>query len=343
MVRKSIERRESVLRIIVDDYISTAVPVASESVIRKYHIGVSSATIRNDMARLEEEGYIIRPHTSAGSVPRDKGYRQYVESLSDTIELPEAEKRVIHRFFGDVSDEIDRWLKLAAEVIAHRVGNAVLITYPKASESQLMHVELLPLHDLMVLLIVVLNEAVIKRKILSFGEDMTPEQLVQIANKLNMVYSGRTKSEIAEKKVILSGQEQLAALAIQGIISDHDEANSEEPYIEGLRLLLRQPEFAQKDKMLMLMDLMEDNRRSIGHKLSRQTEEGVQVQIGEECHDEALKDLSLVFSPYGIARKLHGAIGVIGPTRMDYHHVIATVNYVSELLSELLSGDFRDE
>ena len=295
------------------------------------------------MARLEDEGYIIRPHTSAGSVPRDKGYRQYVESLSDTIELPESEKRAIRRFFSDVSDEIDRWLKLAAEIIAHRVGNAVLITYPKASESQLMHLELLPLHDLMVLFIVVLNEAVIKRKILSFGQEMTAEQLVQIANKLNTIYTGLTKSEIAEKKVMLNEPEQLVALAIQGIISEYDEANSEEPYLEGLRLLLRQPEFSQKDKMLMLMDLVEDNRQRIGHKFSRETEGGIRVQIGEECQDEALKDLSLVFGPYGIARKLHGAIGVIGPTRMDYHRVIATVNYVSALLSELLSGDFRNE
>jgi len=343
MVRKSNERRESVLRIIVDDYISTAMPVASESVIRKYHIGVSSATIRNDMARLEEEGFITRPHTSAGSIPRDKGYRQYVESISDIIDLPEAEKRIIRRFFSEASDEIDRWLKLAAEVISHHVGNAVLISYPKARESKLMHVELLPLHDLMVLLIVVINEAVIKRKILSFGEELSAEYLLQMANKLNVIYAGLTQSEISDKKIKLGTHEQVAVKAIQGIITDHDEANSEEPYIEGLRLLLRQPEFSQKEKMLMLMDAIEENRRCIASKFCGQLNEGLQVQIGEECKDENFKDLSLVFSPYGAARNLRGSIGVIGPTRMDYHHVMATVHYVSEVLSDLLAGDFRDE
>jgi heat-inducible transcriptional repressor len=263
--------------------------------------------------------------------------------MSDVIDLPEAEKKNIRRFFIEVSDEIDRWLKLAAEVIAHRVGNAVLISYPKANESKLMHVELLPLHDLMVLLIVVLNEAVIKRKMLTFGEELSQDQLVQMANKLNMVFAGLTQSEIADKKFKLTPHEQHVMQTIQNVISDHDEAKSDEPYIEGLRLLLRQPEFTQKEKMLRMMDVVDENRRQIAKQFSGQADEGIQVKIGEECQDEALRDLSLVFNSYGIAGKLRGSIGVIGPTRMDYHQVMATVNYVSELLSDLLSGDFRDE
>ena len=153
MTRDTTSRKETVLNIVVDEYITTAAPVASQSIIRRYRLGVSSATIRNDMARLEEEGYIIRPHTSAGSIPVDKGYRHYVESLDDDIELPQAVKEQIRTSFYDVAEALDRWLDLATDIISRHVGNAALVTIPKAKKCQFMHIDLLALHEFLSLFI----------------------------------------------------------------------------------------------------------------------------------------------------------------------------------------------
>jgi heat-inducible transcriptional repressor len=341
MLKGLTPRREAVLRIIVNEYIVTALPVASETIFRNYPLGVSPATIRNDMAFLEDAGYIARPHTSAGSVPLDKGYRHYVESLANEAELPLEEQYRIRELFREVEEEFERWLKLAATIAARLVRNAALVTFPKPRKSRFKHLELVALQEFAALMVLVLSEAILKRQLLSFEEPVTQERLTIITNKLNTVCSGLTSSDILAKKLELdSGEEQILEAVID-IMAAEDKLEYEQPHLEGLRLMLGQPEFAQKDKMLSIMELMETREWLSSALAQRSSEVGVQVVIGEENRDETLRDLSLIFSSYGIPGQIDGTIGVIGPTRMDYRRAISTVDYMSEVLSGLVAGVCR--
>ena len=338
MLKGLTSRRETVLSIIVSEYIATALPVASETIFRNYRLGVSPATIRNDMAYLEEEGYIARPHTSAGSVPLDKGYRHYVELLANEAELPLEEQYRIRRLFREVEEEFEKWLKLAATIAARLVRNAALVTFPKPRQCRFKRLELVALQEFVALMVLVLSEAILKRQPLSFEEPMTQESLTFMANKFNAAYSGLTSSEILAEKLKLTSEEEQVTEAVIDIMAAEDELEYEQPHLEGLRLMLGQPEFAQKDKMLSIMELMETKEWLSSALAQRSSEVGVQVVIGEENRDETLHDLSLVFSSYGIPGQVGGTIGVIGPTRMDYRRAISIVDYMSEVLSGLVAG-----
>ena len=335
-------RRRAILNIIVAEYIATATPVASETILRNYQLGVSSATIRNDMAYLEQEGFITKPHTSAGSIPLFKGYRHYVESIAKDTELPLEEQRRIRDSLHNL-EETEQWLKVAAALMARLVGNAALVTFPKASRYRLKHLELVQLHEFLVLLIVVISETVLRQQFLTYSEPVTQEQLTSVSNKLNTHYAGLTSSQILAKKLPSTAEEKRVTEAVAGMMVAEDELDYHATYLEGLRLMLGQPEFIRKDRMLRIMELMEA-RDWLKPMLHQQSEtEQVQVVIGEESHDESLKDLSLVLSRYGIPQKARGAIGVIGPTRMDYRRAISTVNYMSQVLSYLVSGVYGED
>ncbi|HEX7364177.1 MAG TPA: heat-inducible transcriptional repressor HrcA [Dehalococcoidia bacterium] len=343
MLKGLTARREAVLKIIVSEYIDTAVPVASETIFRSYKLGVSPATIRNDMAYLEEEGYIARPHTSAGSIPLDKGYRHYVESLSRKTELDQQEQDRIRKLFREVEKEFEKWLKLAAVITASLAKNAALVTVPKPRQCRFKHLELVALQESMALMVLVLSEAILKRQLLSFRESITQERLAPVCNKLNAVLSGLTSSEISAMKLDLRAEEAQVIEAVIEMMSAEDDLEYEQPYLEGLRLMLGQPEFAEKNRMLSIMELME-TREWLSSAFGRRSDRlGVQIVIGEENRNATLHDLSLVFSPYGIPDRMGGTIGIIGPTRMDYRRAISTVEYISKILSDLMASVSRND
>lgn len=337
MARSVASRRETVLRIIVNEYVATAQPVASETIWRSYDLGVSPATIRNDMAYLEREGYIIRPHTSAGGVPTDKGYRRYVELLAQKYELPFEEQYRIRELFREVGEGLERWLRLAAMVMSHLVRSAAVVTFPKPNRCRFRHLELVELHEFLALMVLVLSEAILKRRLLSFGEPVTQAELTAIADRLNAICFNLTSSEVRGRRMGLAPREKQVLEAVLDIMSAEDEVEYEEPYFEGIRLMLDQPEFARREKMLSAMELFETKEWISSALARRSTDVGVQVVIGGEHGDEIFQDLSLVFSRYGVPGRASGALGVIGPTRMDYRRAISTVDYMSQVLSDLVS------
>lgn len=343
MSKAAHKRRDSVLKIIVSEYIVTANPVASEAILRHHSLGVSPATIRNDMASLEEDGFISRPYTSSGGVPLDKGYRFYVESLSQSQDLTGDEQKRIKQLLDTAVDEYDRLLKIAANTMSKLAGNAAIITFPKSLECKFKHLEIAVMHQYMSMLVLMLSNAVLRRQTINFDDPVTIEQLSNAAIKLNREYLGLTKKQIAEKKLDLSKVEKKISTAISDIMASEDTIEYENSYLEGLRLMLGQPEFVQRERMLGVLELMEAKgwlRRVIDWQIS---ESGVKVIIGEENHDSALRDLSLVMSNYGVPDQARGAIGIIGPKRMDYRRAIATVNYISGLLSELVARVCRND
>ncbi len=331
------KRKSTILRIIVGEYISSAVPVASEFITRNYDLGVSPATIRNDMSRLEEEGYLTRPHTSAGTVPSGKAYRRFVEELPENIELTPEEQQRVRRSFLEVEEEIDKWLKVAAFIVSRMAGNVSLVTFPKAHKSRFKHLELVAIHEFLAMLILVLGETSVKQHLLSFTDPVSQEDLNTLANKLNGLMTGLTYAELAALEMQAGAREQRLIATIAEIMEAEDEVEYSQPYFEGLRRTLEQPEFGQKEKLLNIMELVEMKDWLTPFMRRQLNQRGVQVVIGNESNVELLEDLSLVLNNYGVPRRVAGTIGVIGPTRMDYTRAICAVNCVSSVLNDLLS------
>ncbi|MFC1931758.1 heat-inducible transcriptional repressor HrcA [Chloroflexota bacterium] len=335
-------RTGTILKSIVGQYITKAVPVPSLVIAGTPELGVSSATVRNEMAHLEQEGYIIRAHSSAGSIPSDKGYRYYVESL-ENIMLSPSEQRLISHLFHQVERDIEEWLSLAAALISQLAENLAIVTLPKSTDCRFKHLELVALQDSLALVVLVLHGAKLKQQLVVFDQALSQSELTAMANKLNEAYSGLTRQKISTKNIDLSETERQLTDHLLKIMQAEDEHEYEEPYFDGLHFILNQPEFTQSHKMLGLMELVE-HRNLLNSIIPQRLENNrVQVVIGKENKDEAFHNYSIVIRRYGVPEEAVGTVGVIGPTRMPYAHVISAVDYLSAVLSGLMSGLYGKE
>lgn len=335
-------RTGKILNSIVGQYIDRAVPVPSQVIASDPEMGVSPATVRNEMAYLEQEGYLIRPHTSAGCIPSDKGYRYYVESI-ENVKLPPAEERLISHIFHQVEKEVEAWLRLTATLLARLVQNVAVVSLPKSADCKLKHMELLALQDTLALAVVVLYGARVKQKLLAFDQAVSQSSLTIISNKLNAAYSGLTNQQISAKDMELSPLEQQVTDHLIEIMQAEDMQEYEEPLLDGWHFMLNQPEFSHSDRMRTLMELVEQRsllKVIIPEGLSQQA---VHVIIGEENRVKAIQNCSVVISQYGLPDEATGTLGVVGPTRMPYSHAIPTVHYLSSVLSELVAGLYGKE
>jgi heat-inducible transcriptional repressor len=328
-------RTETVLRSIVERYIERAVPIASQSLVTGYDLGVSSATVRNEMALLEQEGFIIRPHTSAGSIPSDKGYRWYVASLSAT-QLPISEQRLISHLFHQVEGRVEEWLSLAAALVSRMSQNTAVVTVPKPADCQFRHLELVLLQDSLVLIVLVLRGARIRQLLVPFGRTVTQDYLTTLSNKLNVIYSSLTAKQIETSAADLPADEKPLNEFMVKMMKAEDAQEYNQSYLEGLHFMLNQPEFSHSQRILALMELLE-HRSLLGTILPSELDfQEVQVSIGSENKSEVIQECSLVFSRYGLPNEACGTIGVVGPTRMPYARIISTVSYLSLVLSQLV-------
>ena len=326
-------RQAEVLKAVVGGYIATGMPVGSEVIWRHGRLGVSPATIRNDMAELEERGYILRPHISAGGVPSDLGYRYYVESLGGTPPLPPSEQLLLQHLFHQVEKELEEWARLAAVFLSRFTGNIAVVTQPRATEGRLKRVELVALQEFLALMLLVLWEVRVKQQLLAFDRPVSQGELDEIARQFNQDYSGLTPSQIREKGLPEGEPARRAAEAMINALEG--EWEEEEPYIHGLSQMLAQPEFRDPEKKTVLEALEE--RQVLQVVLSGiPWEEGVRVIIGSENPETSLQHLSLVASRYGSPGRVGGTVAVLGPTRMRYPQTMAAVSYLSRILSSLV-------
>ena len=335
-------RTGKIINSIVGQYIARAVPVPSQIIASDPELGVSPATVRNEMAYLEQEGYLIRPHTSAGCIPSDKGYRYYVESI-ENVKLPPAEQRLISHIFHQVEKEVEAWLHLTASLLARLAQNVAVVSLPKSVGCKLKHMELLALQESLALAVVVLPGARVKQKLITFEQAVSQANLTAISNKLNSACSGLTSQQISAKDTELSPLEKQITDHLIGIMQAEDRQEYEEPYLDGWHYMLNQPEFAHSDRMSTLMELVEQRgllKVIIPEGLSRHA---VHVIIGAENKAAAIQKCSVVISQYGLPDEATGTIGVVGPTRMFYSHTIPTVRYLSSVLSELTAGLYGRE
>jgi len=329
-------RSATILKSIVEHYIDKAVPVPSQGLIHSYGLEVSSATIRNEMMRLEQEGYIIRPHTSAGSIPTDRGYRFYVEALRD-IRLTVNQQRMVSHLFHQVETRLDEWVRLTATILSHLAQNMAIVVTARSVKSVFKHIELVSIQDKIALLVFVLQGARVRQQLITFNQPVAQETLSATSNKLNLRFAGMTSDRVERKEQNPGDIEAIVTDAVLAIMKNEDAVSYEEPYLEGLQFIFSQPEFANPRSALMLVDLLEQKNLLKVIPAGALAEAGVQVTIGHENEEESIHNLSLVFSRYGLPGEAVGCIAVVGPTRMPYMKGIASVDYLADVLTTLIA------
>jgi heat-inducible transcriptional repressor len=331
------ERRAAILRLIISDYVQTAQPVGSEALVQRHNLELSSATIRNEMAKLEEEGYIRHPHTSAGRVPSDRGYRYFVETLIGEPDLaPEEKLRILHQFHQSTS-EMAEWLHLAASVLSQSVRNVAVVTAPHAGQTTVRHLELVALHEHTALMVLVTDAVKVRQQVITFPQPVSQPELTRLANRLNEQWAGCGGEQVAAAAVDATTPEGAVAAVAAEILAEEDAAAFAEARVEGLRTMLQQPEFSRSEKFLDLMDAVDERNLPKAIPPESVAEDGVTVIIGGENPSEGMRECSIVISSYGTPDGHKGAIAVLGPTRMHYPRAIATVRYMGGVMTEVLT------
>ena len=330
------DRKRSILQIIVDEYINTPVPVASEGVAQKMPVEVSSATIRHDMAELEEDGYTTRPHSSAGSVPSDKAYRAYVESLDAVMEPSRRVQQLVRRRFRQTHMDIDTWSQLAVQLLAGLVRTMALATPPRAAEARWKHLNLVHLHEFLALVVMVLQESRLKQQLVPLKEPTTQGELTQISNKLNAGFAGLSCPEVWARNVELTPfEEEVTSVALNLLEADQEEGVPVH-YVDGLRHMFNYPELSMGSRAREIAELLED-QQVMRTLLGKAPDAGVvRVTIGRENKTDLLHPFSIVFARYGLPSKASGVVGIVGPTRMEYATAISSVRYLSSVMSEMM-------
>lgn len=334
------ERQKTLLLLVIRDYIETAQPVGSKHLVERYRLDMSSATVRNEMSALTEMGYLRQPHTSAGRVPTEDGYRVFVGQMVNQAELPEAIQQTITHQFHQSRPDIDQWMTLAASVLAHQSQGVSVVTAPHPEQAHFKHVELISTQGRQVLMVLVMTGGEVSQQILTLAEPVSQDRLSQAAARLNPALSGRTLEEL---KALAARTDALDQDILTLIIADMrraGEIGSGQIYTDGQTNLLAEPEFAESDDARRALRLFEE-RSTLQGLLARASINssvgGLQVLIGGEGEWEELRKCSMVLARYGVPGMATGTLGVLGPMRMSYARTIPTVRFVAGLLSDLVN------
>ncbi len=336
-------RSEAILRAIIEEYVATAQPVGSHTLVVKYGLGVSPATVRNVMAELEAAGFLGHPHTSAGRLPTDRGYRLYVESIADAVTLAPVEQLMIRHQFGQVEYASEQWFRLAASTLAASTHSAGIATAAKPPSCRVRRVDLVTGGGRLANLVLVLAEGAIKQALVTLDHLRDQEDLDRLAQAINRRLVGRSAQGVETILAAMrSGEdpvEPLVMVAVERIarqMHEFDASAVEDVFSEGLLNVMEAPEFARSEKLRRVFSVLQD-RGYLGALLPGLVHGGgVRVYIGTENGPEEMHDVSLILASYGRAGRAMGVVGVLGPTRMAYPHAISTVRYVSGLMNELV-------
>jgi heat-inducible transcriptional repressor len=337
-------RTQAILRAVIEEYVTTATPVGSQALVERYSLGVSSATVRSILAELEANGLLTHPHTSAGRIPTDAGYRFYVESIVEAVPLPAVEQLMIRHQFGQVEFASEHWFRLAATTLASVTRSAGLATPAKPRDAHIRRIDLVAINERMASLILVLREGAIKQALITVDGDDAIDQptLNAVAARLNERLVDMTATRAEARIAALDNDDRVDALArrvgerVVKVVREYDAEAIEEVFSDGLLNVMEAPEFAQSDKLRRVFNALE-NRAYLGQLVGSVAGSGqVQVFIGHENQPLEMRDVSLVLAPYGRPGRAIGVVGVLGPTRMSYSQAIGTVRFVSGLMNELV-------
>jgi heat-inducible transcriptional repressor len=334
------ERQRLVLALVIRDYIETAQPVGSLHLVDHYGLDKSPATVRNELLALTEMGLLRQPHTSAGRVPTEEGYRFFVRQLMGQTELPATTQRtIVHQFF-QAGPDVSRWMRLAASVLAQQSQAAAVVTAPHSNRSFFKHIELISTIGRQVLMVLVLEGGEVRQQMLALAEPVSQEQFSATAQRLNQLFVGMHADQVAALADQLSTLEQdIVKLVIEELRRSGDILMGE-VYRDGLSHVLMEPEFGEVETARKALRILEE-RPLLEDLLSRTVlsndADGVQVLIGGEGTWEELSECSIVLARYGVPGIATGTLGVLGPIRMSYGRNISTVRFMAGLLSDLVN------
>lgn len=334
-------RQREVLRVLVQEYVASATPVASGTLQRIGDLGVSSATLRNELALLEELGYLDQPHTSAGRVPSVRGYRYFVEQLMEQRDLPAPERRMIMHQFHQIRLNLDQWMELTAAVLAQVSQVASLVTPPHANRAEFKHLELISTHETLCLMILVLQDGSVHQEMRSVTPELDQATLSAASNQLNALLAGLTADEMVARPkpelTTLSEWKRQVLERVVDLMRVAEQRAVNQIYRDGLVNIFGEPEFQDVARTMQVVEMIE--RQQLLQRILQGTLEtnGVQIIIGGEGSYDELYDVSLVLSPYGIPNRASGVLGVLGPTRMHYGRAISAVRYVAQMLNSLVA------
>ena len=342
------ERSRAILEAIVDDYIVSGEPVGSRAVTRRHNMNLSPATVRNVMADLEEMGLLASPHTSAGRIPTDQGYRYYVDSLLQIRDLSEQEKRSIENHYQGKQQTVESLLQETGKALSTLSSYAGIVMVPRFTSTVFRHIEFVRLTGGRALVVFVSQTGMVQNKLIELDEDLSQRELEQMTNYLNQTLSGLSIQQVKEK-ISLEMREEKALYdkLMKKALELSDKALADEVegqvFIEGASSFLELPEFAEVGQMKKLFQAFEQKNRLIELLDKSQQATGVQIFIGSANSYNQIEGCSLVTSSYQNVHGTIGTLGVIGPNRMSYSKVIPIVDYTARLVSRLLETGLGKE
>jgi len=319
------DRKIRILEAIINDYIATAEPIGSRTIAKKYDLGISSATIRNEMSDLEEMGYIVAPHTSAGRVPSDKGYRLYVDKLMPHRELTHEEAAYLHQVISGNINQVDVLMRETAKAISLLTNYTTIASKATVDLTQLKHIQLLPMDNDSIAIVVITDSNSIKNHVLKIDNAPDYEALTQLSFVLNNLLGGKKLSDLTEIEIDGSDDNskmlQKILCSVRQIMLQEDDIRV---YTSGVKNILEYPEFSDIEKAKGVFNTFEEQEMLI--TLLGNNNDNVQVVIGSESTMQGMQDCSIIKANYTFGKKHLGSIGVIGPTRMDYSQVFSILN-----------------
>jgi heat-inducible transcriptional repressor len=337
------KRKAYILATVVYEYIATAEPVGSQALTQKYNLGISSATVRNEMAELEASGYLVQPHTSAGRIPSDAGYRTYVDHLMQPEELTGDDRRRIHDELGDAARELDEIIDHTTRLLGRLSNNLAFVTKPQQEAQLFKHFQLIWLSPHTGVAIVVTSLGVAAQSLFELGAEVRPDDLTRFSNALNTRLANRplrdvVDSEIAQAALEAGVSEDLRSAVVAAAASAR---SSEQPTIAaaGAQNLLDQPEFQDLRKLRSILRIVEEQKTLYQIVADAMNAETASVKIGRELGSEELADLSVVTVPYHFGSHALGMLSILGPRRMPYARLLALASGTAATLSQRLSED----
>lgn len=342
------ERKRTILKSIIDNYIESAQPVGSRTIARKHELGLGSATIRNEMADLEELGYITQPHTSAGRIPSDKGYRFYVDNLMQVQSLAQDEMIRIRKAMDERIEEINRLFRKASIIISNITGYTSVVVSPQLSRTRIKSIQLLKIDEKSILVVVVAGGGIVKNKLISHNQIVEDVHLAKLNQAANLFLADKSIGQLTMPVAVdLQREINMPAEVILAILESVDECirkiETTDIYLEGITNILNYPEFSDLIKAREILDLLNEEEIITGLVRSVTKNKQFDFKIGSENQIDEMKDLSIITTVYGREGKDVGTIGVIGPTRMAYSKVVSSIKYIRELLNKEIIRLFGDD
>jgi heat-inducible transcriptional repressor len=332
------DRKQAILRAVVHEFTTSAVPVGSQALQTRYFVNLSSATIRSELAELSDLGYLTQPHTSAGRMPTDSGYRYFVDFLMDTEKVPERISAFIEGEMRAAPADVEGMVEKVAMTVAAVTRNASVASAPQGAQARIKHVDLVSLEPKEVLLIMLLEGNLLRQQVVNVSHPALQTQLTKLAARLNAALGGQASDEVRSRynAAALGLEKELLGRVVT--VLDLYEKGSESLVVhDGVRNLVRQPEFSESSRLQQVLEVLEETRYLTVLLRELIGESDLQIVIGSENTSAQLQGCAVVLTSYGPSHRLKGVLGVIGPTRMAYSQTVARLRAVAHAASDRMA------